>query len=102
MSYTVSANMSGPVHTVALGWALTATFIVLYVLCFLAALLFPNAALAHGWLGLFSTAPVGSVTGLVEAIIANIGFAWVSAITFGVIYNRLAPQSQQKARLPSA
>jgi hypothetical protein len=91
MAQTLTITQSGPVHIPALGWALTVTLILLYVLCFLAALLFPNAALAHGWLALYSTAPVGSVRSLVEATIANIGFAWVAAITFGVIYNRLAP-----------
>jgi hypothetical protein len=53
MGYTVTALKSGPVHIVALGCALTATFVLLYVLCFLAAVLFPNAALTHAWLGLY-------------------------------------------------
>ena len=35
----------GPVYIVPLGWGLSATFVVLFVLCFLAALLFPNAEL---------------------------------------------------------
>jgi membrane associated rhomboid family serine protease len=60
MAYTVSTALkSGPVHVVALGWALTATFILLYVLCWLAAVVFPTANLTHEWLGLYSTAPVG-------------------------------------------
>ena len=42
---------------------------------------FPNASLTHAWLGLYSTAPVGSIRGLVEWII----WKW-----FGVTYNRLA------------
>jgi hypothetical protein len=91
MAHTLTITDSGAVHIPALGWALTATLILLYVLCFLAAVLFPNAALAHGWLALYSTAPVGSVRNVVEATIANVGVAWVAAITFGVVYNRLAP-----------
>jgi len=43
----------------ALGWGLAATFVVLFVLCFLAALLFPNAELTHNWLSLYSTRPMG-------------------------------------------
>jgi hypothetical protein len=39
---------------------------VLYVLCWLAAVLFPNFNLTHAWLELYSTAPAGSVRGLVE------------------------------------
>jgi hypothetical protein len=102
MDYTVNALKSGPVHIVSLGWALTATFVLLYVLCFLAAVIFPNANWTHAWLGLYSTAPVGSVRGLVEGIIWNVVFAWISAITFGVTYNSLAPSpesSQRKAPL---
>ena len=98
MGYTVTALKSGPVHIVALGCALTATFVLLYVLCFLAAVLFPNAALTHAWLGLYSTAPVGSVRGLVEGIIWNVVFAWIAAITFGATYNSLAPSLGRPTR----
>lgn len=80
----------GPVFIVPLAWGLTATFVILFILCFLAALLFPTASLAHNWLGLFSTAPVGSVAQLVEGVIWNVVFAWIAAIVFGVVYNRLA------------
>ena len=79
MVYTVTALKSGPVHIVALGWALTATFVLLYVLCFLAAVIFPNASLTHAWLGLYSTAPIGSVRGLVEGIIWNVVFVMFPA-----------------------
>ena len=94
MAYTQTwaALRTGPVHIVALGWALTGTFVLLYVLCFLAAVLFPDASLTHAWLGLYSTAPVGSIRGLVEGIIWNVVFAWIAAITFGTIYNSLAPE----------
>jgi len=81
----------GPVHIVPLAWGLTATLLVLFILCFLAALLFPTASLAHSWLGLFSTAPIGSATLLVEGVIWNVVFAWIAAFVFGVVYNRLAP-----------
>ena len=91
MGYTVASLRKGPVHVVSLGWALTATFVLLYVLCWLAAILFPDLNLTHAWLGLYSTAPAGSVRGLVEGIIWNVVFAWIAAITFGVTYNSLAP-----------
>jgi hypothetical protein len=83
----------GPVLIVPLAWSLSATFVLLFILCFLAALLFPTASLAHNWLGLFSTAPVGSVAQLVEGVIWNVVFAWIAAIIFGVVYNRLAPKA---------
>jgi hypothetical protein len=40
MPYTITDLRTGPVHILALGWALTATFVLLYVLCWLAAVLF--------------------------------------------------------------
>lgn len=82
-----------PVHIVPLGWGLTATFVVLFVLCFLAALLFPNASLAHNWLSLYSTKPIGSAGQLVEGVVWNVVFAWIAAVIFGLVYNRLAPKA---------
>lgn len=107
MGYTLTDLKSGPVHIVALGSALTATFLLLYVLCWLAAVLFPNVSLTHAWLGLYSTAPVGSTRGLVEGIIWNVVFAWISAITFGVTYNRainvwMRSRRHSMRRLPCA
>src|SRR5512146_3083162 len=83
----------GPVFIVPLAWGLSAAFVVLFILCFLAALLFPTASLAHNWLGLFSTAPVGSVAQLIEGVIWNVLLAWIAAVIFGVVYNRLAPKT---------
>ena len=71
----------------AVGLGLTATFVVL---CFLAALLFPNAELTHNWLSLYSTRPMGSVGQLIEGVIWNAVFAWIAAVIFGVVYNSLA------------
>ena len=82
------APWKGPVYIVPLGWGLTVTFVI----CFLAALLFPNASLAHNWLGLFSTQPVGSAGQLLEGVIWNVVFAWIAAVIFGLVYNRLAPK----------
>lgn len=79
----------GIVNIVALGWALTATLVALFVICALAAVLFPTLSLAHNWLGLFSTAPAGSLRNFIEGVIWNIVFAWFSAGVFGLVYNRL-------------
>ena len=86
-------DWKGPVHIVPLGWGLTATFVLLFVLCFLAALLFPNAALTHNWLNLYSTQPMGSEGQLTEGIIWNVVFAWIAAVVFGLVYNWLAPKT---------
>lgn len=86
------ASWTGPVHIVPLGWGLTVTFVILFVICFLAALLFPSASLAHNWLGLFSTKPIGSAGQLVEGVVWSAVFAWIAAVIFGLVYNRLAPK----------
>jgi hypothetical protein len=83
----------GPVQIMPLGWGLTVTFVVLFVLCFLAALLFPNASLAHSWLGLFSTRETGSAGQLVEGVVWNVVFAWIAAVIFGPVYNWLAQKT---------
>ena len=83
----------GPVYIFPMGWGLTATFLVLFLLYFLGAVLFPGASFTHNWLGLFSTAPVGSARELIEGVIWNIVFAWIAAVVFGLVYNRLAPRA---------
>lgn len=82
------------VNIVALGWGLTATLVALFVVCALAAMLFPTLSFSHNWLGLFSTAPAGSLANLIEGIIWNVVFAWVSAVIFGLVYNRFAGPSR--------
>ena len=88
---TMSDIVTGPVHIGLLGWSLTAVFVVLFLLCFLAAFLFPTASLAHNWLELFSAAPIGSGTELIEGVVWNVILAWIAAFVFGVVYNRLSP-----------
>jgi hypothetical protein len=85
-------SLSGrePIDITALGWALSITFVVLFILCALVAVVAPNAPLAHGWLALFSTAETGSLRSYVEGIIGSIVFGWLTAILVGLIYNRLA------------
>jgi hypothetical protein len=74
-------------NIVALGWGLSAALVVLYVLCWLAVLVVPG--LAHGWLALFSTAPIGSGTGLIAGIISSAVAGWITAVVLGFVYNSL-------------
>lgn len=87
---TADPRWSVPVDVVSLGWALTVTFVALYVLCWLAALVAPNLPLAHGWLLIFSIAEPGSARSLIEGIVASVVFAWASALLFGLTYNALS------------
>jgi hypothetical protein len=67
------------------GWGLSAALVVLYVLCWLAVLVSPD--FAHGWLGLFSTQPAGSIGGLVIGIVVSAVMGWVTAAVLVPVYN---------------
>jgi hypothetical protein len=79
---------AGPFSVVALGWGLSAALVVLFVLCLIAALLLPMP-LAHGWIGLFTAAPVDSARVWIEGILYSIAFGWITAIVLGTVYNRV-------------
>ncbi len=68
-------------------WGLSAALVVLYVLCWLAVLIAPD--LAHGWLGLFSTEPAGSVSGLVIGIVVSAVMGWIAAAVLVGVYNAM-------------
>ena len=87
---TGGLNWHRPVNIVAAGWASSATLVFLFVVCLIAALLYPSAPLAHNWVTLFSVAPMHSGLVWAEGIIGSIAFAWVATVVGGIIYNRLA------------
>ena len=87
------SRWTDPVDVMSLGWALTVTFVVLYLLCWLAAVVVPNLPLAHGWLLIFSVAEPGSGKSLIEGVIGSVVFAWISALLFGLTYNALRRRS---------
>jgi len=69
-----------------LGWGVSAALVVLFVLCLLAALFLPMPV-AHGWVALFSEAPVGSTRLWVEGLIWSVVAGWLIALVFGTVYN---------------
>jgi hypothetical protein len=91
MAVSRKAGSEAGVDIMALGWGLSATLVALFVVCALAAMLFPTLPVAHNWLGLFSTAPAGSLWNLIEGVFWSIVFGWFSAGIFGLVYNRLVP-----------
>jgi hypothetical protein len=80
---------TAPIKVVAFGVATSAALIVVYVLCWLVAVILPDAPLSHGWINLFTTATVNSVRALIEGVIWSIVFGWVIALVQGSIYNRM-------------
>jgi hypothetical protein len=53
--------LTASINVMALGVAASAALAVLYILCWLAAVILPDAGLPHGWINLFTKAPVSSV-----------------------------------------
>ena len=72
-----------------LGWGFSAALVVLFVLCMLAALFMP-VRLAHGWVTLFSDAPIDSSRVWVDGLIWSIVVGWLLALVFGTILSRAA------------
>ena len=69
-----------------LGWGLSAALVALFVLCMLAAWFLPMRA-AHGWVALFSDAPLDSRSIWVDGLIWSVVIGWLIALVFGTIYN---------------
>jgi hypothetical protein len=71
-----------------LGWSFSATFVVLFVLCMLAALFVP-LRLAHGWVSLWSDAPIDSSRVWIDGLVWSVAIGWLIALIFGTIYNTI-------------
>jgi len=69
-----------------LGWGFSAALVVLFVLCMLAALFVP-VRLAHGYVTLFSDAPINSTRMWAEGLVWSVVIGWLIALVFGTIYN---------------
>ena len=78
-----------PISIIGLGWAFSAALVVLFVLCLLAALFVPIRA-AHGWVALFSTAPIDSARVWFDGIVYSATAGWITALVVGLVYNRVA------------
>ena len=87
MNTQTSAN--NPLDIVALGWGLSAALVVLFVICLVVALVLPDWQASHGWIGLFSVAPMTSVRVWIDGIVFSIVYGWISAVVLGLVYNAL-------------
>ncbi len=88
MAKTRLLEWNRPIDVVGAAWALSAALVVLFVLCALTGMTLPQFPLAHGWVTLFSTAPLGSAKGFIEGLLASIAFGWITAVVIGLVYNR--------------
>jgi len=61
--------------------------IIAYALCVAAALVLPGLPLAHGWVALFTTAPMGSGTSWLEGIVGSTWFGLLLGLVVATTYN---------------
>ena len=74
-----NTSASSPLDIVALGCALSTALVVLFVICLLVALVLPDWPASHGWIGLFSLAPMTSVRVWIDGIVFSIAIGSISA-----------------------
>ena len=78
-----------PLKPGAFGLSLGTTLAAITAICWFAVLFLPQVQLAHRWLGLFTEAPVGSVTAGLTAILVSFVAGWITTFLMAVLYNRL-------------
>jgi hypothetical protein len=81
--------MNNRLNIVALGCGFSAALVVLFVLCLAVALVSPGWPASHGWIGLFSAAPLTSFRVWFDGVVFSIAFGWVAAVVLGIVYNRM-------------
>jgi hypothetical protein len=84
----MQTTTNSPLNIVALGWGLSAALVVLFVICLAVALVFPDWRASHGWIRLFSVAPMTSVRVWIDGIIFSVVFGWVAGIVLVARFNQ--------------
>src|SRR6266571_191587 len=87
---------NAPLNVVALGWAISAALIILFVICLVISFVFPDLPASQGWsawIALFSVTPTEhpllSPRVWIDGILFRLVFGWVTAAILGLVYNRL-------------
>ena len=75
---------------VAAGAGVAAALVVAFVLCSIAAAVFPDLQATHMWISLFTSSPIGSLTAWIVGIISSAGGGFVSGWVFAFVYNRVS------------
>ena len=84
----VAQTTHAPMNGIAAGWALSAVFIILFLICVAVALFWPASAFGQGW-QILATLPGGSLAAFSETLLGLIAIAWLVAIVFVGVYNQL-------------
>lgn len=88
----MSTQTRNPLNIFALGCGISAALIVLFVICWVSAIAFPDLPAAQGWsawIALFSISPITSPRVWIDGIAFSLVFGWVTAVVLGLVYNRL-------------
>jgi hypothetical protein len=84
-----SRSYGTPMNLAVTGWALTSSLVGLFVICYLLSFVWPTSGLAHGWVSLFATHPDSPGRTLLEGIVGSAVAAWIGAVLFVPVYNRM-------------
>ena len=76
--------------TLGLGIAASVALIVLFVVCALAGLAFPNLQATHAWVGLFTLSPVTSPQAWLEGIFFSLIFGFLAGSIVAATHNAVA------------
>jgi hypothetical protein len=90
---TLDTSHAGMNHMAA-GWALSAVLVIFFLICAALAVFWPTSALGQGWIAVFATTPGGAIASVVEGILGSIAAAWLVAVVFVGVYNRLLARSR--------
>jgi hypothetical protein len=88
----MNAQSNSPLNIVALGWGISAALLILFLVCLISAIAFPNLPASQGWsawIALFSVSPITSIRVWIDGVIFSLVFGWVTALVLGLVYNRL-------------
>ena len=83
-------QLNTPMNLVATGWALTTALVGLFVICFALSFVWPAGGGSHAWIRLFASQPDNLLRTFVEGVLGSAVAAWLAALLFVPVYNRLA------------
>ena len=86
---SAGTGLNTPLNLVATGWGLTSALVGLFVVCFALSFVWPAGGGSHAWIRLFATNSDNVLRTLVEGILGSAAAAWLTAILFVPVYNRL-------------
>lgn len=77
-------------NLIATGCGLTSALVGLFVVCFALSFVWPSGGGAHAWIRLFASDTDNVVQTLIQGMLGSAAAAWLTALLFIPVYNRLA------------